>query len=328
MAALIGLLCATPYFIYNYNTQGSIFPALSWYQGAESTAIHRPAAWNTITFHLPNFFGYSGSPEILKSFEMLLFIIGFFIFLSTLLYFDVIWRQKDRSKNGLLFCLLGVIIPLAYFIFGIRAVDARYFIATAPLMFPAVALAIYSISKWIANITKVKYISVIVIILLVGMVSYQNLVIANSFIISRSTSYQQIQEAGIWIKENSNFNDKIITASVTQMEYYTERINYGFIPEETIPEWDQCYYTDAQLVRRISSNETCTKITKGIFHDRVKKINPRYYIIHVFEPVFTPEWAYTYPQEYNLTLDKIYSEQGQPILAIYEFPSNFTSSLQ
>jgi 4-amino-4-deoxy-L-arabinose transferase-like glycosyltransferase len=324
IAVLIGIACLSPYFIYNYiNTKGNLFPALAWYHGAESTAAVRPPAWNTLTYHIPNFFGM---------YETILFAIGCLILIGIiLLYFDFVLKQKNKSMNGQLFCLLGILIPLGYFIFGIRAVDARYFIATAPLMFAAVAFGIDTISSNLSKLLNIKIISILVILILCGLVVFQNLAISESFISSRVSSYLEEQEAGLWIKENSNFNDGVITASVTQMEYYTERLTYGFMPatDEDMAEWNKCYYRENPLSDPImNQTEACINFTISIFNRRIKDVNPKYYVVHVFEPAFTPEWAYSYyPQEYNLIPVKYYAQGNQTMLVIYQFPENFTSSL-
>jgi len=332
IALLISILSFSPYAIFNLHTSSGVFPALSWYHGAESTSVHRPPAWNTISFHLPNFFGFSGDqPTMFNSAGFILLVIGIIWLSSIILYIDIIIKQDDKSKNNLLFCFIGVIVPIIYFIFGIRAVDSRYFIATAPLMFPVIAKAIEFISSLVSSYIKIKYISYIIIISLLIIPSYQSIKFGNSFIEDRKNSYKPIRDSGLWIKDNSDFNDKVICASVTQMQYYTERNIYDFYATDNDDTkiWDNCFIIDAQLTQWLSGNESCQRMTEWAFNKKISKLKPRFFIIHVFEPVFTPEWAYTYPQRYNLTFLKAFgSDPNNPMLLVYEFPKNFNPNIR
>ena len=110
-----------------------------------------------------------------------------------------------------------------------------------------------------------------------------------------------------------------------QNQYYSERQSYDFFPKD--PEdaviWNSCYVTDEQLIQTLSTNETCQKTTEYLFNKKISKIQPDYLIVHIFEPVFTPQWAYNYPQKYNLTVVQAYAQNNQPTLIIYKFPDNF-----
>lgn len=321
IALVIALLCFTPYFAYNYITKGAentgiykIFPALRWYHGDEATAPHRAFAWNTLTFHLPNFF---------KSFSLIFFTIGSLVLLELFLYLDIVLKQKDKSKNNLLFCFLGILIPLGYFIFGIRAVDARYFIATAPLMFAAAGLGIDFVSRKISKIFNIKYLYLLIILAIIFAIGYQQLKTSNEFIVSRMTSYQEIRDGGLWLKENTSSDATIITASVTQNQYYSERQSYSHNTNDTI--FAACTVQDENLITSLSTNESCQRETESAFNRKVMRIGADYYVLSVFEPVFTPQWAYSYPERYNLTMVKAYAQGNQPILVIYKYPENFNA---
>jgi 4-amino-4-deoxy-L-arabinose transferase-like glycosyltransferase len=304
IALFVGLLFLSPYFIYSYLTQGSFFPALSVYHGSQATAPHRPFAFDTLTFHLPNFLGL---------FTLLFFVLGFILLMEIFLYFDLILKQKEKTKNSLLFCFLSIVIPLVYFIFGIRAVDARYFIATAPLMFVVSALGVNFVAEKISNLSGKKLYPVIALII-IFIIAFQQLGAANQFIVSRIDSYKEIQEGGLWLKENTPKNAKIITASITQNQYYSERQSYDFYTNDTV--WAGC--TDME--GRLSQNETCQQETEEAFNRKIERIKPDYFVISVFEPVFTPQWAYAYPQMNNLTFVKAFGNyNGQPALIIFKF---------
>ncbi len=116
---------------------------------------------------------------------------------------------------------------------------------------------------------------------------------ADNFIKVKFGSYAEVQQAGLWLKENTPKDAKIVTASIVQNQYYSERDSYDFYsPNEP--------------------NET-------MFNELLPIINPDYMIIHVFEPAFTPEWAYTYPQRNNMTPVASFGPEGQPRAVIYKF---------
>ncbi|MDO8623040.1 MAG: hypothetical protein Q7R52_02245, partial [archaeon] len=92
-------------------------------------------------------------------------------------------------------------------------------------------------------------------------------------------------------------------ASIVQNQYYSERQSYDF------------NYNNSNNL--------------SAFEEKLRVIKPDYIIVNVFEPGFTPSWAYTYPQEKNLTpvkaflatkeYETIYNiPEGSPMLIIYK----------
>ena len=61
--------------------------------------------------------------------------------------------------------------------------------------------------------------------------------------------------------------------------------------------------------------------------NKLKEINPKYVVVSVYEPGFTPQWAYTVGQRYPNLLGpvKAYCQEpgcekgGAPLLIIYEY---------
>ena len=108
-------------------------------------------------------------------------------------------------------------------------------------------------------------------------------------------SYSQVKDSGLWIKENSNPEDIIISGSFFQHTYYSERKVIDF-----------------------PSNETD-------FNKMINESIPRFLIISVFQPL--PEWAYDWPQRHNETVEPVQafffdSERQQPALIIYKVIKN------
>lgn len=307
VAFFIGILCLFPFFAYNYSTQGSIFPALDFYHGSESTAVERPLGWHTVFFHLPLF---------MSKIPLFFFIIGFIFSLEFIFYLDLIFYKKFSDKKNLLFLFITTVIFPIYLVFGIRVADARYYMSfSAPLFITAglgMVILYEKIIKFL-NLNK-KYVLILIIFSLLFILPIQ-LKSASSFINGKYGSYGELQDAGLWLKENTLEDSKIITASIVQIQYYSERQTYDFYTNDSI--WGECV-TD--LDGRLSGNETCQKGTEKAFNNKINRINPDYFIIHGYEPVFTPNWAYTYPQRYNLTpIVSFGNYNGNPTLIIYKF---------
>ena len=101
----------------------------------------------------------------------------------------------------------------------------------------------------------------------------------------KKTSYWQVKEAGLWMKENSNLSDVMISNSIPQIQYYSERNTY---------------------------------MAKNISH--LESLKPKYIMVSVFER--SADWFYSYPEEKNLKIVNGYfadEQKTQPVLIIYEY---------
>ena len=141
----------------------------------------------------------------------------------------------------------------------------------------------------------------IIIISLFGF--YTQLIHADAIIKAKVDSYGQVRESGIWIKENSNSQDSIVSASVPQHSYYSERKVYDFAFNN--PNQSEEY-----------------------FNMKMSEIKPKYIVVSVFEPAFTPQWVYEWPSKNQdkVTPVKAYftdSEKKQPVLVVYKFNYNY-----
>lgn len=304
-AVLAGILTLAPLFIYYYLQFGNIFPALEFYQGADSGAASRGFAYDVLYLKIPNFFG---------SFGVIFFTIGFVLLLEFLLYFDLILKQKEHKNNNLLFCFIGIIVPISYFIFGIRGIDERYLVSVSPLMFVTLGYAVDFLSDKISSILKSKYIHIGLVFLITLILMIQQYGMATNFINRAYGSYGPIQEAGLWLKENTPADSKILTASTVQILYYSERETYTLWGNNSI--YSKCFDVNGVM----TNNGTCITGTERMFNEKLAQIDPDYLIVHSYEPVFTPQWAYDYPIRHNLTFVKAFgNNNNQPTLIIYKF---------
>jgi len=299
ISLLIWFVTMLPFFLFNYSTFGSAFPALGFYYRPESAVYSSPIGWNVLTFHLP---------LLLSNYLWIFFIIGLIILgFNLLLYLDLVIFQKDKSKNNFLFILISLIIPLAYFVFGIRNIDARYLLMIFPIM---AAVSGYGIKYLLEKISSNKNFFYAILIIIILIISFMSIKSSNQFIKVKYGSYGELQQVGEWLKQNTPKNTKIITASIVQVYYYSERQTDGFGYSDEI--WTSC--TDYP-----NMNETCSRLTEESFNRKVSEENFDYLIIHGFEPAFTPIWAYDYGQRHNLTVANVFYRDNQPSLILYKF---------
>ncbi|MDD5650710.1 MAG: glycosyltransferase family 39 protein [Candidatus Nanoarchaeia archaeon] len=262
-------------------------------------------------------FSFLGSDVLLKNIWFLTFIVGFFVFLQLILGFDIFLKQKDKKMNANFFVLIWITLQVLFYAVIIRAANDRWLLMLMPPIFFMSANGILTIYNYIKKYSKEVAIFILIALLFGGL--YQNLTHANDLIEMKKTTYNEEKLAGLFIKDDfkGTGSPKIITASVVQIGYYSEGYTYSFYSNETISE---CYDPYGNLIK----NETCEKKTEDLFNKKVKEINPDYLIIHVFEPVFTPQWAYTYPDRHRDELQPIQgyfadAAKTQPLLIIYKY---------
>ena len=288
------LLCLSPYVIYFISTKFELF---RFYFGESAVSIQQPIAWYTIPL--------IGS--FLHSFWLVALLIGLLLLVPLILGFDVFWKQKNKSLNADFFVFLWLFVHLFFYIIIFRAANDRWLLMLMPAIFFIAAKGIMFIYNLVKKYSKELAIVVIMILLLGG--AYQNLKHGFELTEIKKTSYNEIKLGGLWLKENTPENSKVVTASIVQNQYYSERQSYDFYTNDSI--WKSCSG---------SENETCQKLTEEAFNIEIQKLNPDHLIVSVFEPTFTPKWAYTYPQRYNLTPVAAFpANSQQPLLVIYEF---------
>ena len=188
-----------------------------------------------------------------------------------------------------MFIFLWILIPLLYFVFLERDAEDRWLL---PITLPLLILAgkgLYFIYDIIKKYQKHVAIAVFVILILIG--GYFQLSRASEIINAKKDSYQEVKEASLWIKENSNPEDIIFSKSSTQMTYYARRQVLGF-----------------------GGNET-------EFKGEIKKYKPKYIVFSVFEPHGA---TLEYPEKFKDSLEPVRAyftdaEQTQPVLVVYEF---------
>lgn len=216
------------------------------------------------------------------------FILGLFLFTDVIFGFDLVLKNNNRKLSMKFFTLLWLIIPILYFGFFVSHYEDRYIFMAFPAVFFIIGISIFSIQALFIKYNKTLAVFVVVLILAFG--SYQMIKTSDSIIKSRIESFSPIKETGLWIKSNSNPEDKVMIRSHPQNTYYSERASYSIPLEE------------------------------ADFESNFSHIKPRYVIISVFD---SPDpasgwWAYNINVEkYNLTFKNSFPKEN-PAAIVYE----------
>lgn len=291
-----------PFFVLYWMHYGNIVTdILSHYFGVAGIS-NTEARISTITT-LFNYF--KNLPYILTKSVFILFIMGVFIFFQDMvLGIDKIFKNEEVQKKFFIF--LWIIVPFLVLGYITDYVEQRYIISTLPFLFLISVSPLIKfgglLSRHYKKINKkTAYIFSAILFLLLMIVSIggsipSNYSWANNLIANKLTSYSEIQQAGLWMKENSNATDIIISQSRPQITYYSERTTYTLDNLSNFGE------------------------DESIFQENIQKIKPKYLMLSVsFEP--HQQWMYSYPQEHNSTVIpiKAYYQNQQPVVIIYQF---------
>ncbi len=300
---LWGAAVLSPYIIYFIVTKFQLF---NFYFGDEAVSMKTPisSAFNTIMPIIP---------QLLESIWFWGFILGILTLYKLVIGLDVVLKQKTKKLNADLFIVLFTSIHLLFYVVILRAANDRWLLMLLPPLFLLSARGITSISDFVKEKSKLLALGIIVVFLIMG--ASQQIEHTNTLTLSKINSYQEEKLAGLWLKENTPEDAAVIVASIVQNQYYSERQSYDFYSKVT-PHSD-CYDIYGKLIE----TDECFAKTEESFRKKIKDIDADYMIIHVFEPVFTPPWIYSYPDRHpgEVELVKYYNQGNNLVLAIYKF---------
>lgn len=210
-----------------------------------------------------------------------LFWMGLVLLLfHVVLSFDLLRKEESFESRADLFNLIVVIFVLCFFLFFTRLPEGN--IGDPRWYYPLLLSSIVCISKstlFIADYIKKysKYLSIIIIIVLIAFGGYYELKHADMIIRTKIPSFQGIKDAGLFLKENSNPEDIIITMSNSQTSYYAER-----------------KVIDPRMASPDNMNDSLDKLNQSItletFLERLKKQKEIKYIIVTFSEPHHPAW--------------------------------------
>jgi len=245
--------------------------------------------------------------SILSTVFFIAFILGVFYFFAELfLGFDRIFKEEIIQKKSFVFLWIVV----SFFVLGYITlyVEQRYIIQSLPFIFLIVSSLILRLGEFSSeNLKLSKKTTTVLITIFFLVLLIPNIFWAKSLIEAKSTSYLEVKQAGEWIKQNSLPEDIILSVSLPQTMYYSERKTYPF----DIGSQDMCA-RDTALCNKYSEGE------KG-FEEFIKENKPKYLIVSAFE--VHPDWTNSYINNNQQSLIPVqaYMQNQQPVLVIYQF---------
>lgn len=286
IAFLICFATMIPYFIYFYVA----FDKIPVIEGATYGFGHGTSFG--IYFSMIPILFQSYIPLLTQVFSwfqafLILFIIGLgYILFNTILGIDLL--RKDENLKKYLMLILWIIVPFIFYGMVPGYGEDRYLL----IIFPAIFfVASFMLLKLVEPLGKYnKYLPYLIIGLILFSGAYTQVKYADRLITAKSTSYIQIKEAGLWIKEHSNPGDIIVSTATPTLTYYTEREVKGF---------------------------------QEPFDEFILKDKPKYFFLTALER--SPEWTYKWPQEHPDKIKPVHAiffdpdTQKQPAVIIYEF---------
>lgn len=282
---IIFILALLPFMIYNQITFG--FPIPRFAVGFTAATQESGAGLSGMLSYIDMFPSRVGWIFTILSFAG----AGYFLFIF-LLGFGIKDHVQKNSKWLLIFiCFL---VPLfLYTLYGVMGGSGTFYDAFILPVFPFFfAFAGFSFDKAEQMLLKQsKGIFTLLIILLLAIHAYSGMINSNATITAKITSYDSVKYAGQWIRENSQPEDIVISRSIPQNTYYSERTTIGY-PK-----------TEEELDQLISEKK------------------PKFVIDSVWES--TADWIHAYPAKHNDTFNvvQVYfldAAKTQPSLVIYE----------
>jgi len=219
------------------------------------------------------------------------FLIGLSIFLKLFILLDKILFKKSSNYAPYLFIFLWLAVAIIFYGSVIDLFDDRYFMMAFPAIFLICGKGLDIIYNYLKKFSKPLAIILILFILLFS--GYSLLKHSDNLIKIKLHSYDSVKEAGLWIKENSNPEDIIITTSTPQNTYYSERQSFPYPDNESD------------------------------FPQFLEQKKPKYLVLSIWER--SPDWVYNWFQNNsNVEVVKAFTSHGIPnqaTLVIYRLKS-------
>ncbi|MFA5175678.1 MAG: glycosyltransferase family 39 protein [Candidatus Nanoarchaeia archaeon] len=308
-ASIIGIGLLLFYFIMASLFGSGILNAIQFYFGSKAVSMGTPVttAFKDIMLLIPS---------LLEKVWLVAVFIGLITFINLVLGFDLFLKRKNKELDSDFFVFIWAFLQLFLYIVIVKSATDRWLLMLMPALFIIAAKGTLLIYDYLKKYNK--EIAIVALLIFVGGGFYEHFTHTNQLIDMKIGSYGEEKEAGIWIKENFVGIPKIMTASTVQIAYYSEGYTYGFSTNAT--EYTNC----VDKMGAIVDNESCQNITETLFDEKVKEVNPDFFIIHIFEPVFTPKWAYTYAEKHRNQLTPVQAyfadeQKTQPMLILYKY---------
>lgn len=220
--AITFLLFLSPLFIWNFTQYGDPLATRKNYSPVLETNEPFKIVQNLTFYYL-----------VTENVLFVLFILGLILGLKFLLYSDILLKDKKKIFNPDIFSVLVLIVVSLFYMFWIKETQDRWVFLWLPFIFFLTGKASLSIYDYLKKYGKV--LSALLVLALLLIAGYSNYHHATTIIEGKKDSYEQIKQAGIWLKENSNPQDIIFSRSQPQMSYYSERkiVNFNSVDNPT-----------------------------------------------------------------------------------------------
>lgn len=289
LAGLVTLLALSPYFIYSQLTFGFPLPRLA--DTAEAAATQTGAPFLQGILAYPKLIPYMLQPVLFAVF-MLALVLSYKLFIG----FDMLVKGNLVEERPRLFLFYWILIPMAIYTWtvlklaGGTVVMPEYIMIIFPAIFMLISDAINRTYEFIAQKQKMVAVVIIALVLISG--AYFQLSLADNTFKSKLYSFGEVRDASLYIKDHSEKTDFVVTSSVPQMVYYSER--------------------DA-----IGMSTGGTEDTIEQFAAKVATYKPKYLFWSKYEVY--PDWTYNYVMQNNLTVVRGYGTQENPVALLFKF---------
>ena len=301
----IFLLLLVPQFVLYSMHYGNAFNDLAAHYLGIGASSNSTYAGDQRAFSLETFNYFANLPYMLSTIIFGLLIIGAIYFFTDLFIgIDKIFKNEILQKKlFVLMWVLSLFLIMGY-IGSVSYVEQRYITAGLPFLFMIAVFPIIFVSDFLMKQNKLKKIipGILFIVLIALMIP--NLILSNSLLNQQADSYSQVKKVGELMKSDSNTRDIIMSTSLPQITYYSERSTYPYdIQHDGVAKGDKSLlnYSDGQ---------------KG-FEEFLKNKQPKYLMASVFET--DPDWILkkgTYNEDNYIILpffnsSMSYNSQGQ-----------------
>ncbi len=280
IALLIVFLVLTPFFIKYKQHYGGISDFIKHYTDFGATEEEKS-----------EYMGIAGIWGYLKAVVLSDFGKIFLIFMvvGCALFLDFITTDKiftDSNVRLSWFIFLWILIPLLFHGMFSLYVEERYLLWTYPAFLMLIGLGvtkIYNFSKKHGKSASMAVLCLMVALIILN--SLGGIKTGGELINNKLNSYGPVKDASVWIKDNSKPKDIVISNSIPQTQYYSERSVY------------------------MTPNQSY-----------LESLNPKYIIVSIFEN--SPKWFYKYPEEKKLQVARVYfldEAQTKPSLIVYRY---------
>lgn len=240
------LVIATPFLVYNQIEFDSPYPRINRHVIEIQGNIEASSGEEVSANFWGEIFQYAqGFPSVVKLPIFLLFVLGFLYFGNMFLGLDYALKGKKEFRKPLFLFLWMVTVFLAFsFVNALTSFyyEPRFLMPMYPIVMLIAGQGLVYVHDFIKRYHKFLAIAVVVTLVVLG--CYLQLTDASDRIDSKSKTFLAEPDAGQWLKDNTQFDDTILSCvQQVPMHYYSERDVHGFSDnlDEKIEEYHPKY---------------------------------------------------------------------------------------